>query len=576
MTSKTTNLQNLAKEYPEKIVQTEEAGSYILKDDIDIGEEVLILEPKQSISCINDRKTLKAKRIKIKCHHIRFTNLKIDATIIIKQGFSIFFNQCFISCETCNSCALIDIIGGSLKLKSSYLHCQKSIKISATFSKVSIIDSVLEECDTSIIVCSSAELVIHQTTIQNSKQNGICVHDNSSLELVACKLDNIVYPSVYATSSAIKIEDCNFSNISQNGITFNKCPKVQITRSTFSQIQSSAISLSASDAKISDNSFDNILGNGVYLSDSSTSTINQNKFTKCNFPAIAGLNNCSLDVINNIIVDMDKSGVCVRNAKRFNFESNLIENVGECGISISDTGSVTIDNNIINNCSISSCESYNSSVVTFKDNQINGQYPYGLLVYSGGSIEATGNTFSGIIKAICQLRYKGSAFVKHNKIENHVQPYDGQTSGQYLFEDNGNSPSATNIPEEAERLGIQCDPQIPTSDNLCIRCHQNKRECYFQTCGHCILCMKCGEEAFKNKELCPLCRFPIDNITAGFDEASSGKCTICEENPANTIIFPCGHTGSCTECLVKWYEDHKQCPFCRAEPSTFKKIETCI
>ena len=41
------------------------------------------------------------------------------------------------------------------------------------------------------------------------------------------------------------------------------------------------------------------------------------------------------------------------------------------------------------------------------------------------------------------------------------------------------------------------------------------------------------------------------------------NCTICFENPANTVFMPCGHGGICEECSLDVWKKNGNCPFCR-------------
>ncbi|EAY02991.1 hypothetical protein TVAG_325630 [Trichomonas vaginalis G3] len=570
-------LSELVELYPNILTRGVQENEYVLLDDLVLELKGINFRDNETLICKSERKSIKCNSIKCRKVTAVLNNLKIESPLIIESSPFIMIQQCNITMDDCQEYALIEIQRSTVLIKDSEIHCNEKVSINILHnSQVLLKKDTIQDSNCTLINVSSSKLIMEKTTVKDSRQNGIYSQENSVVQITDSELTDIQYPSIYAMNCQYIVERTKFSNLKQNGITFVKCKAITLKDCFFDNIESSAISCAASKIEIDHNEIKNINGNGAYISDSSRALITNNTITDCQFPSIALLYGCVGQITGNYIRNMDKSGICFRGSKQVLFQDNTIDIVGECGISVSDTTDIIINHNKILNCMISACESYNSSNVVFKSNEIDGNYPYGLLVYSGGKIDAVENTFNGVTKAICQLRYKGSASVKNNRVSKHVQPYDGQTSRLYVFEGNGECPPATNIQEEADRLHIPCDPLLPQSSNKCIKCQEGPRDCYFQDCGHCIYCMSCGQKALKNKESCPLCRFPIIGVTSGFSEDSHGLCTICNDNEANCIIFPCGHTGFCDKCLSRWYEENKTCPFCRQDPSTFKKIETSV
>lgn len=85
-------------------------------------------------------------------------------------------------------------------------------------------------------------------------------------------------------------------------------------------------------------------------------------------------------------------------------------------------------------------------------------------------------------------------------------------------------------------------------------------------------CVNCAEENIKNKEICTLCRYPIDDYLIGVGGSDDGLCSICFENKADCIVKPCGHIGTCASCLEGWFKNKKICPFCRKDGSSYTRI----
>lgn len=94
------------------------------------------------------------------------------------------------------------------------------------------------------------------------------------------------------------------------------------------------------------------------------------------------------------------------------------------------------------------------------------------------------------------------------------------------------------------------------------------------TCGHRVYCKECALLAMKNDEKCPLCRFPIINVSEGFKMSQDNLCILCLENKPDTIILPRGHIGVCSKCLNSWFKENYVCPCCRNAGSYYNKIET--
>ena len=78
----------------------------------------------------------------------------------------------------------------------------------------------------------------------------------------------------------------------------------------------------------------------------------------------------------------------------------------------------------------------------------------------------------------------------------------------------GQFEAVTNDIEKAEENSIKFEKQQVNDDSvLCFKCHKKPRDCYLMTCGHRVYCKECAQLALQNKENCPLCRFPIIQIS---------------------------------------------------------------
>ena len=256
---------------------------------------------------------------------------------------------------------------------------------------------------------------------------------------------------------------------------------------------------------------------------------------------------------------------------------NELTNIGECAFSISDSISVSIFENKIFNSNLAAIETYNSSIVDFYDNYCDVNGLHGFLSYSGARISIKNNIFKNISSSFGKLTYKGGCNAINNQLFNCKKLFEGDTIGSFFFNKNGNFKGLTNDLILFESHDVELIPKF--SDDLngkCICCQKNPRNCFLQTCGHNVYCLDCGKKALENNESCPLCRFPIEKITTGFNGAIDTDCAICFERKADSIVFPCGHIGFCFECLSKWFNDNETCPFCSCSGSSFRKIPTDV
>ena len=571
-------LDDLCENFSEFFEKDQLENTYILKKDFeDTDEKIEIVMKNQVLKTIKEKHSIKCGSVTSSdCVSCRIEGIDLKCSVIIKNVELFKIKNCTISYLERSANNGLSIHSGKAKITDVDI-CAKEVPcLYLENADVDIKKCSLHDSDCTLLVCSSSTLKCIDSNLSSTSKNGAYVSE-STISFNDVNILSTDYPALYCVKTNCIIQNSKIAHIKQNGMTFSNCNRAEIISCNIEDIGSSGISISQSDAVIKKNNIFNIQGNGVYMSESCTVVLEENTVSDCKFPSFAILLSCKVVAMHNHISNMEKSGVCIRSAGKVDFIENDIDGVSECGISISDSTDVKIQNCQIKNCKIACLESYNSSNVTFTDSKLENCGPYAFLVYSGAYIEASHNTISNCAKAICQLRFRGKCKICHNTVlDGSISQYDGHTSGTYLFEDNG-SPPVTNIPEEAERLGITPEPVVEDSNGLCLKCGKAKRSCFLQGCGHCIYCMECGKKALENKESCPLCRFPIDGITHGYSSSiEDNVCAICADNKADGIIFPCGHTGVCCECLAKWFNSNDSCPICRVSPAFFKKIETEI
>lgn len=53
----------------------------------------------------------------------------------------------------------------------------------------------------------------------------------------------------------------------------------------------------------------------------------------------------------------------------------------------------------------------------------------------------------------------------------------------------------------------------PITTATCKICHDQKIQCVFQPCGHACSCRNCAKTTLENKDLCPICREQVDQVS---------------------------------------------------------------
>ncbi|XP_057844816.1 E3 ubiquitin-protein ligase APD2 [Cryptomeria japonica] len=51
-----------------------------------------------------------------------------------------------------------------------------------------------------------------------------------------------------------------------------------------------------------------------------------------------------------------------------------------------------------------------------------------------------------------------------------------------------------------------------SDENLCTICFEDRKNCFFQPCGHCATCYNCGLRVKEASAACPICRQPIQDV----------------------------------------------------------------
>ena len=525
----------------------------------------------------NVQSKLICQKLVIRAKNVTLSGIDLNCSVIIHTAESITIKNCNII-DGLFGCGggIVITQGNEIIIDNVFI---QDLKMTAVFietnSSVVIKNSRFLNISENVInVSAVSQALIENCEIGQAQCSAIVVSLESFAEINNCEIHHVLKnSSIHVYYSEISCSHTSFHDIEQSGISIIRCNEGKFLNNTFKDIKSSCISVSSeSSAFISENSFENIGGNSVFISDISKAHITNNVINNSEYPAFAILQKCSADVSFNKISDIKKAGICIRGASRAFLDSNSFENILDCGVSISDSVGCVLMKNTFKNCAVGGIEAYNQTRASIQQNIFEDCGKYGILVYTGANVTASKNKLINVSDAFVHLSTVGGGEFQENEIIKCDKQYDGDTTGTFLFKDNGTFESVTNNQENTDEsvtvVPVFKDPYF----GKCFKCRAKDRLGFCSPCGHAVFCEECGKEASKNGEKCPLCRFEIQSYTDVFNIAEDSKCTLCYEKNADCVVLPCGHTGFCSDCLNEWFMDKISCPICRAEPSSFKKI----
>ncbi|KAK8846394.1 hypothetical protein M9Y10_020412 [Tritrichomonas musculus] len=551
----------------------EKAGEIIITSPkIELKGEYYIMYPSKFTSNCNT--IIKTDGIFIISSNVSLSNLFFETYIVAENSSNFSISNCTIKNATSILAALTitDCKFGSIShITISGLTKQAGIVVNNnSFVKA---DNLLlyEISETLFVINTDSYVSITDSDFHHSSANGIHISNQSYLELTNSKFSHIAYPAIYVSKSRCSIKNNKFEDIDQNGISVHYGADLLIENNEFTNIQGSAISLlDESSGTIRENKIYKIHGNGVYCGNS-VIKVHYNEFYDLIYPSIVVTNKSVARISNNNVEKVKYCGMASRGALDVIIAENVIKEVNEGGISISDTEKCLIESNQISDCSITGVECYNNSEVSLYDNVISNSKKYAFLAYTSGHIKAEKNVIKNVEKAMVKLAFKGGGDFLNNVVEKCPNQCECQTTSFYFFNGNGDFKGVTNDPSR-NSPSIDLEKPFVQETILCLKCNKNPRDYYLLDCGHKVYCKQCAEQALKNNEECPLCRFPIVNVSNGFGVGNDDMCIICFDKKADSIILPCGHMGVCSDCLENWFKNKDSCPICRNEPSFYKKL----
>lgn len=524
---------------------------------------------------------IKCDIIEVFSNSVSFSNMSFETTIIVDTSNDFTFQDCKIRSTKKFADSVISI-ASSQNILINRCKITESTDCSGIIinydSVVSIKNTEISHHPNSLLICGNGSTVtISNCNLHHSNGNGIYWINDGEVQIDHCTITDTKYPPILLNGPKSNISNNIIQNCPQDGICVYNSAKFTIEDNTISKVGSSAISV-RSEAKgiIKSNKITDTGGNGAYIEFSNVQLFD-NIFDHTAYPGVVIMNQSTATLKGNKITNIKACGIAGRNAKSITIIENEIDEISECGISLSSTENCRIESNKISNCAISSVESYNKSNSFILNNSISQIGKYAFLSYTSGQIKAENNQIDHIGESMVKLSHKGRGEFINNQVTNCSNQFVNKTSSLYYFAKNGQFENVTNDIEKAEENSIKFEKTSVNDDlTLCMKCNERKRDCYLIKCGHRVFCRECALMSLQNNEKCPLCRFPIIQISEGFKMNNDDLCILCFENKPDTIIMPCGHTGVCSKCLNNWLKENRVCPCCRTSNPYYNKIETSL
>jgi hypothetical protein len=374
------------------------------------------------------------------------------------------------------------------------------------------------------------------------------------------------------TNRLVIIENCTFTRCKNGSFHGSRCPDCRIKNCQCLETKNSSLILRSTRCLINDVCVRKSGGNGIFVGSQSNVTVTNCRLEDNAYPAITICDRSVAVVESTVISRCELSGIAVRRGSTVSVSNSTIEETQEFGVVVSYSESVHIQSTKMGRCVrgfVSSCDHVSVHVQAC---EFAGPTATATHCYTGGFISIEDTRIAGFSELLLAVHHGGSIrFRKVTAQSPAVKPFIKVETARPVLIENcviaGAGPFEMRQNLEAERARGGSFAKKPK----CLRCHEIA-DCIFFACRHSLYCKKCWDGLSEKPQECPLCLFPIEKaqrmIQCGTDEGDD-LCSICMTNPIDGIIGKCGHT-LCSMCAYAWLEEHKECPYCRAEGSAFR------
>ena len=126
--------------------------------------------------------------------------------------------------------------------------------------------------------------------------------------------------------------------------------------------------------------------------------------------------------------------------------------------------------NNIKQCVTAGFEAYNQANVAIYDNQITDCGKFGVMVYTGATVTVSRNKFTNISDAFVHISTRGGGNFTSNDVIKCTKQFDGDTMGNFLFQNNIPFESITNDEKNDDKEVKKVPKYIDPLLGKCLKC----------------------------------------------------------------------------------------------------------
>jgi nitrous oxidase accessory protein NosD len=522
------------------------------------------------------------RRLAVTSPDVTIRDIQIEGAIVARRSSNLVIQDCTITRGDPGSGGAI-VLTDCQSVTITHVTVRDLVRSAGVFAEIgttfTLSDSSIVKLEKSSAVSISAASkgTILKCRLGESLGAGVDVSTDCSVEIDDCEIYQTTRSLISVVQGGLVFRNCRLHDCEVTSVLIHECNDFVISKNDVRSIKSSGISAYASRGEISENHFEKVEGNALFLADDCEVTATKNDVSGTVFPGIAVLKGSKAELTENVITRAERSGICIRGAKSVTLTANHISGCGECGVSVSDTESVTFTRNHISDCRVSGLEVYNESQASIEGNEFVNTGKYAISVFTGARVSATRNSVRHVLEAFVHFNAFGGGDLVENSVAECPNLVVGRTNTKFFLSANGDFESFTDDADRATETVLFKSLEPDPLSGLCLGCGKAPRQGFCDPCGHRAFCNECGRaiaalaDGEESDGHCPLCRFPVTAFTEAFELGNGGICPICSEEPADSIVLPCGHVG-CGNCMKAWFARSGTCPVCRTERVHFRKI----
>jgi hypothetical protein len=423
----------------------------------------------------------------------------------------------------------------------------------------------LESSEESTVECDDCHFF-------GSDENLVALYDSGVGTFRNCRFEAAGDTGLWADCCKfIVVEGCSFSGCKRGSLRAIKCPSCRIASSQFADTEDSSVIFKQTTCEMTSITVRNAGGNGIWAYHRSNVTIRGAHLEQTVFPSIGVFDRSVAIVENTVISHCQMTGIVIRHGSLASITGSRIEDTQQFGIIASASKGVRLVNTAIARCGYGLVSSLGHAELSLRSCPLSGPTRTALNCYTGGIVDIADSVISDVSDCAIWIHHGGSlrcervVFAtprdKILKIESQrpIGLTDCVIAGEVPFS------LVQNQDRELAKPGrLAVKPRCRVCGGIADR--------IFSLCGHAQYCRACWDALAQKPQNCPLCSLVVEKvmglINCGADD-DQDLCSICMANRIDGMVGGCGH-AMCSTCERLWFDAHTECPYCRAQCSSFR------